>query len=74
MLTLVHRQQISPASPWWDKVIRLCHHASQRTVTGHSRTRQLEALSRLDDRLLADIGLTREQQILACSKLFWWLP
>ena len=31
----------------------------------------LEALSRLDDRLLADIGLTRGAQSLECSKLFW---
>ena len=36
--------------------------------------RQLDALSRLDDRLLADIGLTREQQIVACSRLFLWYP
>jgi hypothetical protein len=27
----------------------------------------------LDDRLLADIGLTREQQILECSKALWGL-
>jgi len=29
---------------------------------------------RLDDRLLADIGLTREVQMVECSKLFWLFP
>jgi uncharacterized protein YjiS (DUF1127 family) len=35
------------------------------------RTRQLGSLARLDDRLLADIGLTREQQSREYSKTFW---
>jgi uncharacterized protein YjiS (DUF1127 family) len=73
MQTLVHRQpRITVVS--WDKVIRLCRRACEQAVTRRSRSRQLEALSRLDDRLLADIGLTREEQMLACSKVFWWCP
>jgi uncharacterized protein YjiS (DUF1127 family) len=74
MLTLVQTQQPSRATLWRDKVIPLCQRARQQAGIGVSRTRQLDALSRLDDRLLADIGFTREQQILACSKLFWRLP
>jgi uncharacterized protein YjiS (DUF1127 family) len=74
MLTLVQTQQPSRATLWRDKVIRLCQRTKHQAGIGRSRTRQLDALSRLDDRLLADIGFTREQQILACSKLFWWLP
>jgi uncharacterized protein YjiS (DUF1127 family) len=74
MLTLVQTQQPSRATLWRDKVIRLCQRTKHQARIGRSRTRQLDALSRLDDRLLADIGFTREQQILACSKLFWWLP
>jgi uncharacterized protein YjiS (DUF1127 family) len=73
MLTLVRRQPRIAVVPW-DKVIRLCRQACERSVARRSRTRQLEALSRLDDRLLADIGLTREEQMMECSKLFWWCP
>jgi uncharacterized protein YjiS (DUF1127 family) len=73
MLTLV-RPQPSLTTASWDIVTRLCHRALDQTAAWRSRTRQLDALFRLDDRLLADIGLTREQQILACSKLFRWLP
>jgi uncharacterized protein YjiS (DUF1127 family) len=73
MLTLVRRQPRITVVPW-DKVIRLCRQACQRAVARRSRSRQLEALSRLDDRLLADIGLTREEQMMECSKLFWWCP
>jgi len=73
MLTLVHQApRITTVS--WEKVIRCCRRAPQQAAARRSRTRQLDALSRLDDRLLADIGLTREQQIVACSKLFLWYP
>jgi len=74
MLTLVQAQQPSRATLWQDKMIRLCQRARQQAGIGVSRTRQLDAFSRLDDRLLADIGLTREHRISACSQLFWWLP
>ena len=71
MLTLV-RQQPRTATVSWDKVIRLGRRASEQVAVWHSRRRELDALSRLDDHLLADIGLTREQQMSACSRLFWW--
>ena len=73
MLALVRRQPRITVVPW-DKVIRLCRRACEQALARRSRSRQLEALCRLDDRLLADIGLTREAQILECSKLFWWCP
>ena len=73
MLTLVERQpRITPVS--WNKVMRLCRQAHALVATRRSRARQRQALARLDDRLLADIGLTREEQMMECSKLFWWCP
>jgi uncharacterized protein YjiS (DUF1127 family) len=73
MLTLVERQpRITPVS--WNKVMRLCRRARALVARWRSLARQREALARLDDRLLADIGLTREAQMVECSKLFWWSP
>ena len=73
MQTLVRQQPLVTVVSW-DKVIRLCRRAREQAIARRSRSRQLEALSQLDDRLLADIGLTREEQMFACSKLFWWWP
>jgi uncharacterized protein YjiS (DUF1127 family) len=39
-----------------------------------SRALQRERLARLNDHLLADVGLMREKQIVEVSKLFCWLP
>ena len=73
MLTLVERQpRIPPVS--WSKVMRLCREARLLPAMWRSRARQRKALARLDDRLLADIGLTREVKMVECSKLFWWSP
>jgi len=73
MLTLVERQpRITPVS--WNKVTCLRRQARALMETWRSRARQREALARLDDRLLADVGLTREAQMVECSKLFWWFP
>jgi uncharacterized protein YjiS (DUF1127 family) len=73
MLTLVERQpRINPAP--LKKAMRLCRRARALAATWRSRARQREALARLDDRLLADIGLTREAQMVECSKFFWWCP
>jgi uncharacterized protein YjiS (DUF1127 family) len=73
MLTVVeHQPGITPVS--WNKVMRLCRRARELVAAWRSRARQREALARLDDRLLADIGLTREEQMMECSNLFWWCP
>jgi uncharacterized protein YjiS (DUF1127 family) len=54
--------------------MRVCRMASALMAKRRSRARQQQALARLDDRLLADVGLTREAQMVECSKLFWWCP
>jgi uncharacterized protein YjiS (DUF1127 family) len=36
-----------------------------------ARSRQRRALSQLDDRLLEDIGVTRQQAIAEAAKPFW---
>ena len=73
MLTLVERQpRIIPVS--WNKVMRFCRRTRALVARWRSLARQREALARLDDRLLADIGLTRGVQMVECSKLFWWRP
>jgi len=69
MLTLVYSRP-NPEKPW-RKVMGVGRRALDRADARCSWTRQLAALSRLDDRLLADIGLTREQQSWAYSKLLW---
>jgi uncharacterized protein YjiS (DUF1127 family) len=56
------------------KAMRLYRQARALVTAWRSLARQREALARLDDRLLADIGLTREAQMVECSKLFWWCP
>jgi uncharacterized protein YjiS (DUF1127 family) len=73
MLTLIERQPRTTPVPW-DKLMRRCRRARALAATWRSRARQREALARLDDRLLADIGLTREVQMVECSKLFWLFP
>ena len=73
MLTLVERRpRITPVS--WKKVMCLCQQGRAHAATWRSRARQRQALARLDDRLLTDVGLTREAQMVECSKLFWWCP
>jgi uncharacterized protein YjiS (DUF1127 family) len=53
-------------------VTRFCRRARALVAAWRSLARQRQALARLDDRLLADIGLTREAQMVECSKLFRW--
>jgi uncharacterized protein YjiS (DUF1127 family) len=47
----------------WQGALREAFGEACHYIAGspHSRLRQLEALRQLDDRLLADIGLTREE-------------
>jgi uncharacterized protein YjiS (DUF1127 family) len=53
---------------------RLGRRACMAIAEWDSRALQRERLARLNDHLLADVGLTREQQIVDRSKLFYWLP
>lgn len=50
--------------PIWGTFWRWCARCS-------SRARQREALSSLDDRLLDDIGVTRQQANVEAAKPFW---
>ena len=49
------------------------HRVHAIIVELQARARERRSLAQLDDRLLADIGLTREQQVEECSKSFWSL-
>jgi len=55
----------------WHKMLRLCRRANLAAAAWHLRARQCDSLAQLDDHLLADIGLTREAQLVECSKPFW---
>ncbi len=71
MLTLVQRQP-RMAQVSWEKMLRLCRRACAVVVAAwRSRARQRDSLAQLDDHLLADIGLTREAQLVDCAKPFW---
>ena len=54
--------------------LRLWRRACMVIAEWDSQARQREILAQLDDRLLADIGLTREKPLVDRSKLFCWLP
>jgi len=50
---------------------RVCWRLAMRLLWLHDRQRQRRALLELDDRLLADIGITREQAQAEGRKPFW---
>jgi len=52
-------------------ILRRCRRVHDSVAEWQRLVSERESLARLDDRLLADIGLTREQQILECSKVLW---
>jgi uncharacterized protein YjiS (DUF1127 family) len=55
----------------WDHALRQSRRLVALVADWNARTRQLRSLARLDDRLLADVGLTRERQSRECSQPFW---
>jgi uncharacterized protein YjiS (DUF1127 family) len=56
------------------RLLQLWRRACIVVAEWHSRARRRETLARLNDYLLADVGLRREKQIVDCSKLFCWFP
>ena len=70
MLTLVQRR-LQTAEFSRGNAVRLYRSLLVALANWRSRARQRGSLSRLDDYLLADIGITREAQMVECSKPFW---
>jgi uncharacterized protein YjiS (DUF1127 family) len=56
------------------RFLQLWRRACMGIAEWDSRALQRERLAQLNDHLLADVGLTREKQIIDRSKLFYWLP
>ena len=56
------------------RLLRLWRRACVVLADWDSPALQRERLAQLNDHLLADIGGTREKQIVDASKLFCWLP
>jgi uncharacterized protein YjiS (DUF1127 family) len=73
MLTMLGRNALaSPALPRPNgAVLRSMTTAAQSVSRWIARRRQLRALAELDDHLLRDIGLAREDVRRACSQSFW---
>ena len=56
------------------RFLGLWHRACMVIAEWDARALQRERLAQLNDHLLADVGLTREKQIVDVSKLIYWLP
>jgi uncharacterized protein YjiS (DUF1127 family) len=52
-------------------VVRRCRQVYDLLAEWQTIAKERASLARLDDRLLADIGLTREQRALECAKSLW---
>jgi uncharacterized protein YjiS (DUF1127 family) len=62
---LSHHAGVETRRPAWEiRFLRWCAWCS-------ARSRQREALSKLDDHLLEDIGVTRKQADAEAAKPFW---
>jgi uncharacterized protein YjiS (DUF1127 family) len=63
---------IAPATAPIAATVRSALRAALSTLTdARARRRQRQALHTLDDRLLEDIGITREQADAEAAKPFW---
>ena len=60
------------APPAWERRARPWPALVATLALWRQRRRTRHQLSTLDDRALADIGLTRAQQRIECSRLFWF--
>ena len=56
------------------RLLRLWRRACMVLAECDSRAFQRERLAQLNDHMLADVGLTREKQLVDRSKLFYWFP
>jgi uncharacterized protein YjiS (DUF1127 family) len=73
MLTILDRSALASRdfSHHAAAVVRLLSGAVQALPWWIERRRQLRALADLDDHLLRDVGLAREDVQRACSQSFW---
>ena len=55
----------------WNRARRGVQRFLARIADWQERERERHSFARLDDRLLADIGLSREQQSRECTMTFW---
>jgi uncharacterized protein YjiS (DUF1127 family) len=55
----------------FDPVFRLARTLGSLLARGYGRYRQRQALAELDDRLLADLGLSRADVARECAKSWW---
>jgi uncharacterized protein YjiS (DUF1127 family) len=60
-------QPTSVSRPWRETLRSVLPYVSRC----HARRNQRRALIELDDHLLADIGVSREEAFLEAQKLFW---
>ena len=59
---------------WWtpgDVLMRFVRQMAQEVHAWIERSRQRRALQDLDDHLLNDVGLSRDEAKRECAKLFW---
>ena len=56
----------------WERRPRLWPTLVATLALWRQRRRTRQQLSTLDDRALADVGLTRAQQLIECSRPFWF--
>jgi uncharacterized protein YjiS (DUF1127 family) len=68
-----HRGDALHWSPSWHRggLMHLGGAAVQAVWSWMERSRQRRALAELDDRLLRDIGLTRDEARRECANPFW---
>lgn len=67
MATLIHTKSLIPSIPRTSSVVRIVSRA-------FDAWRSRRALARLDDRALADIGLTRRAALIEANRPVWSVP
>jgi uncharacterized protein YjiS (DUF1127 family) len=70
-MTLIHQASLRPAAPRRSWLRRLPGLAGSLVALWYDRYLQRLALAELDDRLLADIGVSPEEARRECAQPFW---
>jgi uncharacterized protein YjiS (DUF1127 family) len=71
LVNLQHTAALAPPVPQSSGLMRTMSGAVRSLARWLETRRQLRALTELDDRLLRDVGLSREDVERACSMSFW---